>query len=281
MATQVRATDVPELVLREAQTFLESDPVRHNIILTLLNARVAAPEPGRYWMVDIDGRSAGVVFQSPIGFFATATPMPDEAVIAVVDAIVDQGVVLPGITGEAATAARFAGQWAEHTRSAAHPVQGQRIYEVDDVVEAAPVSGQLRLATDGDRDPLVAWVESFQAEIGEAPSPAAPTVDRRLASGELWIWDDGAPVSMLGLSGALAGVVRIGPVFTPPDRRAKGYASALVAAVSSAARASGHRCILYTDLSNPTSNAIYRAIGYRAVAEALRYEFDAASPSRS
>lgn len=87
----MRATDDPELVLREAQTFLETDPVRHNVILSLLHARVAVPEAGRYWMVDIDGRAVGVVFQSPLDFFATTTPMPSEAVIAVADAIVDQG----------------------------------------------------------------------------------------------------------------------------------------------------------------------------------------------
>lgn len=188
--------------------------------------------------------------------------------------------MLPGVTGEAATAARFAGQWAERTRSAATPTQGQRIYEVDDVVAPAPVDGQLRQATSGDRDLLVAWFEDFQLEIGEAPSPAAPTVDRRLASGDLWFWDDGTPVAMLGISDALVGVERVGPVFTLTDRRGKGYASALVAATSSAARARGNRCILYTDLSNPTSNAIYRAIGYQAVAEGLRYEFTTDGPSR-
>jgi uncharacterized protein len=37
--------------------------------------------------------------------------------------------------------------------------------------------------------------------------------------------------------------------------------------------AARRRCILYTDLGNPTSNSIYRRIGYRAVAECLRYRF--------
>ncbi len=79
---------------------------------------------------------------------------------------------------------------------------------------------------------------------------------------------------MAGRLDAVAGVERIGPVYTPPDRRGRGYASAVVAGVSRSALDAGHRCILYTDLENPTSNAIYRAIGYRAVAEALQYRFD-------
>ena len=82
------------------------------------------------------------------------------------------------------------------------------------------------------------------------------------------------PVAMAGVFDAVAGVARIGPVYTPPDRRGRGYASALVAEVSDAVLTRGQRCILYTDLENPTSNAIYRALGYRAVAEALKYRFD-------
>jgi uncharacterized protein len=35
----------------------------------------------------------------------------------------------------------------------------------------------------------------------------------------------------------------------------------------------GLRCALYTDLGNPTSNSIYRRIGYRALAEVVRYRF--------
>ena len=35
----------------------------------------------------------------------------------------------------------------------------------------------------------------------------------------------------------------------------------------------GLRCVLFTDLANPTSNAIYRRIGYEAVAEILGYDF--------
>lgn len=278
MAVEVRPTDDPDLVLRDAGRFLGTDPVRHNLIVTLLQGRSAHPEPGRYWIVKVDGRAAGVVLQSPLHFAATVTPMTDEAVTAVVDAIVDQGVELPGVNGEAATAARFAGHWAERTRSGAQPVQGQRVYEVEDVIPAAPVSGQLVQATDEQHDLLVAWFLEFAAETGEITRDAGRLAERRLAAGHLWVWIDEAPVAMAARSDAVSGVARIGPVFTPPGHRNRGYASALVAAVSSAVRSQGDRCILYTDLANPTSNSIYRAIGYRAVVEAVRYRFTERSP---
>ena len=88
------------------------------------------------------------------------------------------------------------------------------------------------------------------------------------------MWDDDGPAALAGIGAALAGMARVGPVYTPPERRGRGYASALVARLSATAVEAGHRCMLYTDLSNPVSNSIYRAIGYRAVGEALRYRFD-------
>ncbi len=119
MGAEVLWTDDPRRALETTGRFLAGDPVRHNLILTLLHRGVAHPEPARYWTVLLDGQPAGFVFQSPLDFVATLTPMPDEAVAAVVHSIVDAGVVLPGVNGEAAVAARFAGQWTGSNRSSA------------------------------------------------------------------------------------------------------------------------------------------------------------------
>ena len=259
--------------LDAAGDFLSRDPVRHNVILTLLHSRAASPEPGRYWIVRIDGAVAGVVFQSPLHYIATVTPMPTDAITAAVDAIVREGIRLPGVSGDADTAARFAGQWTERARTGARPSQGQRIYEVDEVVAPRPTPGHVRLAVPEEQDLLVEWFRAFQADIGDPVTDSTHVVRQRIAAGHLSLWDDDGPVALAGLFGAVCDVARVGPVYTPDRQRGNGYASALVAAVSRATLADGHRCILYTDLENPTSNAIYRAIGYRAVAEALRYRF--------
>ncbi len=89
------------------------------------------------------------------------------------------------------------------------------------------------------------------------------------------MWEERAPVALAALSDPVANVVRVGPVFTPAEHRRLGYASALVGELSRRVRNQGRRCILYTDLGNPTSNSIYRALGYRVVAEAIRYDFAA------
>jgi len=275
MTSAVRETIDPERVLGEAAEFLASDPIRHNLILTLLRQRVALPEPGRFWIVDMDGEPAGVVFQSPLHFMATVTPMTAQAVVAAVDAIVEGGVWLPGVNGEAATSACFAGHWSERTKTAGRPDQGQRLYEVEHVTQARQATGRFRRAVAEDRDLLSIWLEAFSSEVGGQPlQNPGQVVERRARNGELWVWDHEGPVALAALSDAVAGVARVGPVYTPPDRRGCGYASTLVAEVSQGALNDGHRCVLYTDLANPVSNSIYRAIGYRAVAEMIRYRFD-------
>lgn len=275
MRVHVAFTDSPATVLDEAGAFLAERPVRHNLILALLRARVTTPEPGRYWTAWWDdGTVAGLAFQSPLDFAATLTPMPPEAVAALVESIADRGVALPGVSGEADVASRFAGAWTERTGTAALPTMGLRLYELERAVPPTGVSGALRPATAADHDVLVAWVRAFEDEthdVRTADIPAA--VGRRLAAGELWLWDDGGPVSMAALTEPVAAVARVQLVYTPAHRRQRGYATASVAALSQQVLDAGLRPVLYTDLGNPTSNRIYRAIGYRAVAECLKYRF--------
>jgi GNAT superfamily N-acetyltransferase len=273
-AFTVERTDSPTDTLAVAGAHLATDPIRHNLVLTVLHNRAAHPEPGRYWVVREDARPAGIVLQSPLDFAATATPMAAAAIGAAVDVIVGAGVRLPGVTGEALTAARFAGHWTERTGTGAWPVQGQRLYEVDEVVTRPAPGGRERAATADDVDLVIRWFEAFGAEIGDARDDLAPLVARRLTAGHLWLWEHDGPAALAAVSDPVEGVARIGPVYTPPDRRGRGYGSALVASRSAAVRAHGTRCILYTDLANPTANSIYRRLGYRAVAEALRYRFD-------
>jgi predicted GNAT family acetyltransferase len=99
-------------------------------------------------------------------------------------------------------------------------------------------------------------------------------VDRRLADGGLYLWEHTDVVTMVGVAPAVAGVVRVGPVYTPPELRRRGYATSGVAVVSQQSLDAGAKaCMLFTDKANPTSNAIYQRIGYRPVATAAEYRF--------
>ena len=99
----------------------------------------------------------------------------------------------------------------------------------------------------------------------------------RWRDGGIAVWEvDGEPVSCAGFGSETPNGVRIGPVYTPPERRRRGYGSALTAHLTQQLLDGGRTfCFLYTDLANPTSNGIYRAVGYELVCESADLVFDA------
>ena len=132
-----------------------------------------------------------------------------------------------------------------------------------------PAPGELCQATLEDRPLLVRWWEGFTREILDHARGDLVGLDARLQAGGMYTWQDGGrPVSMIGHAPVVAGVARIGPVYTPPALRGRGYAGTAVAALSRRLLAAGaQRCMLYTDLANPTSNKIYGEIGYRRLSD--------------
>jgi GNAT superfamily N-acetyltransferase len=262
----------PAEALGAAEGFLLGQPVHNNVVVGLLHDRVSTRAPGRYWWARRGDEVAGFAFQSPLHFRAAVSPSAPAVVEALVDAMAADAPDLPGVSAEAATAAAFAGRWAERTGRPAVPVEGQRIYRLGRLRPPSGVPGSLRRAGPQDRGLLVGWVAGFLDETGAHPLGPEELTDRHLARG-LWLWDVGKPVSMAVASSPLAGVSRIGFVYTPPPHRGRGYAAACVAALSGQVVAGGAACMLYTQLQNPTSNAVYRRIGYEPVSEVLVYRF--------
>jgi predicted GNAT family acetyltransferase len=137
----------------------------------------------------------------------------------------------------------------------------------------------MRYAAEADTPLLRDWFAAFVAETGVRDDPATleRSIRSRLASQPpaMCLWEvDGESVSMAGNGGRESEAARIGPVYTPPEHRGHGYATSLVAELSRRLLHGGHPgCLLYTDLANPTSNAIYRRIGYLPVCDSAEYEF--------
>jgi GNAT superfamily N-acetyltransferase len=187
---------------------------------------------------------------------------------------------LPGIIGPVPLSRRFAEIWRAVSGQPFRLGLRQRIYQLERVrpVEGAP--GNLRTATASDRDLLTRWIHAFNQEaLGEdSRADAEAWADRRLTSAahQTFLWVDGEPVALVGCGGPTPNGMRIGPVFTPPEHRRRGYASAATAAVSQLILDGGHRfCFLFTDLANPTSNHIYQEIGYRPMGDVDVYKFKA------
>jgi predicted GNAT family acetyltransferase len=192
---------------------------------------------------------------------------------------------LPGVTGLVPVVRAFAAHWQARTGIAGAETRGLRIYALRQVQPVAGVPGELRRATVDDRDRLVDWFLEFAAETATGPDREriSAGIDVRLGNpqGGLWFWEaEGEPVSLVGASGLTPHGIRIGPVYTPPEYRRYGYASAATAAVSQLLLAGGREFVfLYTDLANLTANHIYQAIGYEPVDDTVEIEFAPAPAS--
>src|SRR5207253_737713 len=229
MEPKVLFSEDPAFVIRRADKFLSSEPVLHNLILSILRSRIAQGDPGRYWIALHGEEAVGVVVQSPLEYPATLTPMEPRAVLAIVAAIAEAGVTLAGVNGDAATAASFAGQWSERCKSAATPFQGTGLYELLELGEVPRTAGHLRQAGLEDRSLTILWTRAFQDEIGESANDTELRVDRGLDAGQLWVWDKkGETMSMAVSREPTQGVVRISGAYTPPEKRNHGYAAACV-----------------------------------------------------
>lgn len=270
----VMSGDAGETLAR-ASVYLRATPVANNLVLSLLGERSAHREPGRFWTASDGGLVVGVAFQSPLSLHAAITPMAPDVVCALVDQMAHEAPELPGVFGDADTASRFAGRWAEVRKVPAIAVEGQRLYRLDGLVPPTGVEGRRRTARREDEAMISSWLDGFADDTGGI-IPDRDTVRRRISGGYLSIWETEEPVSMASYSPSVAGVSRIYLVYTPPEHRRLGFAAACTAAVSEAALGAGaEECVLFTQLRNPQSNAIYRRIGYRAAVEQIRYAFTA------
>ncbi len=253
-----------------AAAFLTANPVQHNLLLTILEQSIEHALGGTFWVVVEGPDVVGFALESPPGFGAVLAPMAAGACHLLAESI---STAVPHVVAEAGAAAAFAGRWTECHSTSVTGIDGQRLYELTDLQSVASAPGSLRLAVPDDRSTLVEWVNAFVEDAGVVPVNAQQLVDARTEREQLWVWDDGGLVSMASASGAVAGVARVQYVYTPRQRRGVGYATACVEHMSRVLSDRGLRCVLFTDLANPTSNAIYRRIGYEAVAEILGYDF--------
>jgi uncharacterized protein len=286
----VRRLVDPSEFLAAASPLLLKDEARHNLILGL--AGTLRDRPGYYaelrlWVVADGGRVVAAALQTPPFNLVLAEPTDDDAAAALADAIANDDIELPGVVAAVPEADVFADAWESRREATRRLRRAQRIYRLTEVRLSAGVAGRPRVATSMDKPLLMAWSEAFADEaLAGAPAPASADVERaveeRLASEQsgFLLWEDDEPVSMAGWGGPTPNGIRIGPVYTPPDHRSRGYGSALTAALSAQQLAAGRRfCFLYTDLANPTSNKIYMDIGYEPICDAVDYAFETASPS--
>jgi len=249
---------------RATEAFLLEREAQNNLLLGISvdlarSTLYADIEPYLATVSDDGGVMAAALWTPPHNLVLTRAP--SEAIELIADDLLAHYPDLPGVLAPSDTSRAFSEAWRQRTDREFHAGTLQRIYQLERVHAPEDVPGSLRRVERSDAELLVAWLAAFEREAYGAAARAR-SVDRLLEAylegrvRGLYLWEDGQPVSMAGHSGPTPNGIRVGPVYTPPEYRQRGYGTALTAAL------------------NPTSNSIYQRIGYRPVVDVDEYRFE-------
>jgi predicted GNAT family acetyltransferase len=232
------------------------------------------PEPGeRVYLATVAGRGAAI--QRDEGPVVVGQSEP-RAAAAFADDLAREWPGLQGVVGSKLGCMAFAQRWRERTGRGCALRVHMRQHALRAVADVPAARGTPRVAVGDDLRWLLDAQVAFIAEAGipDSPDKVETWLPRRIARGEFRVWEDDAPVAYAGFNDAAPDFARIAPVYTFPDRRSRGYATALVASLSRELLARGkRRLFLTTDVSNRTSNGIYARIGYVAESDEFHYDF--------
>ncbi|MFM7427160.1 MAG: GNAT family N-acetyltransferase [Elainella sp.] len=267
------------------RVYLAKHEAEHNAMLGIVQTLLQYPErysePTYLAVVRQDQHVLAVAIQTPSDNLMLSRAEDLTALQLIAQDLESES--LPGVCGLVAETAAFVQIWQNLTGQPAQPGPASRIYQLTQVEPVTQVKGSLRLASLADWSLLLPWLKDFDAGIGV--TDAAETESRltlHLKRQSLYLWEDGLPVSLVGGRQFTATAARIAPVYTPPEHRGRGYATAGVAALSQKLLDQGcNRCYLFTDLANPTSNHIYQQVGYRPVCDWRDYLFNSPKSSSS
>ncbi len=260
---------------RAVAAHLHADPVRHTVPLSVLASlrhvglsRYGADPPVFGWHQRADGTVDGAVLQTP-PFPLLAASLPAGSASELIGLLTAERGLPSAVNIARHDEAGFVAEWAEVTGGTGTERTRSRLYRLGDLTPPDPEPpGIARLATQADLDLLADWHEAFHAETqAGGPADTRAAVADKLSYGGVMLWETGGePVAMAGLTRIEGGVARVAPVYTPTAHRRRGYGGAVTTAISAAALSRGATgVVLFTDLANPTSNALYQRLGYRPV----------------
>ncbi|HLY38058.1 MAG TPA: GNAT family N-acetyltransferase [Candidatus Binatia bacterium] len=278
----------PAEFLAAAGDHLAADPVLSTVVANVADraARESADgvnPPDRDWYVVArdDDVVAGVGMRTasfePRPLYLL--PMPEEAAVLLARTLHERGEEVAAVNGALPATWLFADEAARLLGRRAEVTLHMRLFELREPPPTTNTPGRLRAATRDEIDVVTTWFDAFMNEADEQAgrprgttpheTPERPAMLRRLDEERVWLWVDAGerPVHLIGVNPPSFRAARIGPVYTPPEERGRGWAGAAVAEVSRRILAGGARPCLFTDQANPTSNALYQRLGYRPVVD--------------
>lgn len=285
---KLRVFDDPQQFSTHVEPYLMAHEAEHCLLLGILGGVIR--NPGFYaempYMAFIENADqvVAVAMRTPPARLLLSIVSDLTALSVIADALCESNATVPGVFAPKAVAAAFAEYWTKRTGRLTRLAFNERVYRLDKVSPVHGVAGGMREATISDAALLVDWLIDFTNEALPIHAISREDAERSVnlrfdappdrAAWRLWIVDN-QPVAMAGFHGRTPNAARLGPVYTPPQFRKRGYGSALTAALSQEILDTGRQFVtLFTDLANPTSNHIYQQIGYQPVLDWDEYLFD-------
>jgi GNAT superfamily N-acetyltransferase len=279
---RVHSSDSVEEYGGAVSAFLEAEPCERNVLLTIVHVLRATPDaygtPAFWWVTDGYTVVGAASWTPPWHLLVSAMPAAaaSELAGAVSSRATSMGSRPAGVNGPSGAAEAVAGALALAIGRTTGRVRPMLLHELQHLVAVATPPGSHRPAASEDVALVAGWLDAFSAEVEIPGGDSARTASRMVRNNQFELWIDGdRPVCVVGHHEAVGHVVRVGPVYTPPEHRNRGYARRLTYDVSAAALAQPDvdRCMLFTDAANPVSNLIYRQAGYVPRGEHVEIEF--------
>lgn len=278
-------------LFRVAEEFLLQHEAEHNLILGLLAGIISgAVTTDHPWFFEIkeDLEVVGYGIRTHASKGLVLSNLPMEASQFLATAVFEKDLRPREVTGPRMAASAFARTWQSEANVSFSVLMEQGVYRADkiDVAFCAKENGSLMVATAADLEVAGQFCLAFLKDCFPFREDHATEAERlcktHVDRGTLHFWKNsqGEVVSMAASIRGSKNAGCLSLVYTPPQWRGKGYASAVTAALSAKIMKDGKKfCTLFTDLANPTSNSIYQKIGYQKIGESLQVSLDPSNGS--
>ena len=257
---------------RVMNALLDEEAKNSLMIGVLNNVKQGIYETFHQFTVEEDGELLAILQVTPphpLHYIVVGSEREEELPDFIIPHLLKEAVPFAEVVSERQQAERFGKVWQELTSGSSEMFMSQGLYRLDSVEDIDMAKGHMREATKADQAQLEAWYSAFEAESGLRSSPpekVTKAVQTMLDREEAVFWEvDGQVVSCAKRARPTVNGITVSFVYTSPSARGKGYARSLVADLSRQLLETKSFCVLYTDLTNPTSNKIYREVGYQQI----------------
>ena len=208
-------------------------------------------EPPVLVAVEEQGQVVAAALQTP-PYNLQLTRMEEKTITSLVEFLRAAQLIFPGVLGPEESVEAFAACWSVEAGLPAEREKRLGVYQLASVISPRHPGGVSELATLADTELLIEWITDFNILTRSDRRNAEEIVCQGLRKQQYWLWTHPHPVSLAAYGSPTPHGIRISGVYTPPEHRGNGYASANVAALSQYLLHSGRQfCYLFTDLGQP------------------------------